>query len=363
MKKLNEKNLFPVSIDLLYNGIVVNYDIYDYTATHLLVQKGKQLSSANIEAIKRINNGHEMMYVTEETYTMLQKSNQIYTAVKREELEKTTGYAEIKDETMSFMQDIDGLNDVVPEKTLRTVSGKLAESLEVSKPDVILDLINALAPVDEYLQRHCVNVSLLNGLIGKWMGFPKETIDALVLVGLLHDCGKAALPRQILSSDRSLTVAEFEVVKMHTVHTYNILEGFHETVRQGASGHHEKYNGSGYPYNLGEVGIPLLARITAISDIYDAMTARRSYKDPRSPFFVLSLMKKLRDTELDPMLVELFLEMMPQELLNKPVLLSNGKIGTVHNVNIEDIEFPTVLLDGEIIKTNERLHCLYMQSQ
>ena len=360
MKEINEKSLFPVSMDLLFDGIVVTYDIYDSTATHLLVQKGKQLSAANLESIKRINNGHETMYVTEETYLMLQKSHKIYTAVKRVELEDATGYAEVKNETAAFMQDISGMDDVVHEKELREVSYKLSESLEVTKPDVILDLINALAPVDEYLQRHCVNVSLINGLLGKWMGFPKETVNALILVGLLHDCGKAALPHQIISAPRALTTTEYEVVKMHTVHSYNLMSEFPETIRHGARSHHEKYGGKGYPDEISGINIPLYGRITAVSDIYDAMTARRSYKDPHSPFFAMSLIKELKDKDLDPMLVELFLENMPNELIGKAVALSDGRIGVIHSVDANDLEYPYVQVFGKTFKCSKNVRCVSM---
>jgi HD-GYP domain-containing protein (c-di-GMP phosphodiesterase class II) len=208
-----------------------------------------------------------------------------------------------------------------------------------------------------------MNVSLLNGLIGKWLGLPKETVDMLILVGLLHDCGKVAVPKQLLSAPRPLTVAEFEVVKMHAINSYNILNDFPETIRHGARCHHEKFNGNGYPDGVESMYIPLFARITAVSDIYDAMTARRSYKDPRSPFFVMALLNKLKDTELDPMLVELFLENMPQELIGKQVMMSNGKTAILQEIDPNDLEHPKVLFGGRQMKCDEEFYCKYMHTE
>jgi HD-GYP domain-containing protein (c-di-GMP phosphodiesterase class II) len=203
-------------------------------------------------------------------------------------------------------------------------------------------------------------VGFLNGLIGKWLGFPKETVDTLMLIGLLHDCGKAMAPRQILRAPRALSVVEYEVIKMHTDHGYSILDDFPETVRHGARSHHENYNGTGYPDGASGVAIPLLARITALSDIYDAMTARRCYKEPQSPFHVLSILKKMRSTILDPMLVDLFLENMPQELVDKPVMLSDGNIGIIHAIDPKNLEYPKVMTRGRIVKCDRDLYCKHM---
>jgi HD-GYP domain-containing protein (c-di-GMP phosphodiesterase class II) len=340
--------------------MVANSDIFDYTATHLLVRKGKILSPDALEAIFRINAEKNTIYVSEETYNMMLRRSLGQTVQVRADLESGTGYTEIKNEALTFLHEIEETGAPLSQETLTKVSAKLSEQLETTKADVILDLVNALAPVDEYLQRHCINVSLLNGLMGKWLKVPKEIVDTLVLVGLLHDCGKAQLPRQIISAPRPLTAVEFEVIKMHTVYSYDMLSEFPENVRMGACSHHEKINGEGYPHRLAGQNIPMLGRITAIGDIYDALTARRSYKEPKSPFFAMSLLKKLAGKELDTMLVNVFLENMPGELIDKPVKLSNGDIATIHSVDLDDIEYPRVKVRNKTIKCTKELYCLCM---
>jgi len=354
-----KKDLTAVSIKLLFDGMVTPHDIYNADGNVLLIRQDNTLKISQIEAIRRMNAGRDIILVTPETRRMLLRRSISCELVSQAELEEETGYTEIKDDMLALIEEIAHTKNV-PQDTLYTVSEALSNRLEVTSPGKILDLINALAPADEYLQRHCANVSLLNGLIGKWLGFPKETVDMLVLIGLVHDTGKALVPPQILNAPRKLALAEFEVMKSHPVYGYDSLADFPASVRYGARGHHEKYDGNGYPDRTRGSDIPLEARITAVSDIYDAMVSRRAYKEPRSPFHIITWLSKLRETELDPLVVDTFIENMPNELVDKPVMLSNGEIGAIHAVDPYDLEFPDIRMNGKVIKSSERLFCTFM---
>jgi len=274
-------------------------------------------------------------------------------------MEETTGYGRAKNEMFELLEDI-SQKQYVQQESLRSISTELSKRLEVTPPATILSLINALAPVDEYLQRHCVNVSLLNGLIGSWLGMKKRDIDNLVLIGLLHDCGKALIPPKVLMAPRKLTIIEFEVVKMHATNSYELLTDFPEPMRCAARGHHERISGFGYPDKLANEEIPLEARITAISDIYDAMVSRRAYKKPHSPFIIMATLADMRGTELDAELVDVFIANMPLELLGKHVMMSDGTIALVHSFDPEDPEYPMVEINGAIKKSCQELCCMSM---
>jgi len=277
----------------------------------------------------------------------------------RQELEEKTGYAEVKEDTLGILEEI-ASSQVVEQETVHSVSFDLANQLDVLSPATVMSLINALAPVDEYLQRHCINVSLLNGLFGRWLGLPKPEIDKLVLMGLVHDCGKALIPPQVLNAPRKLTLAEFEVMKMHPVFSYELLNKFPEPVRLASRYHHEKIDGGGYPDKLLEDSIPLEARITAISDIYDAMVSKRSYKRPNSPFITMAMLESLKNDTLDAKLVTIFNKKMPSELLNKLVQMSDGRVGVVRSFDADDIEFPVIEVDGLVQKSSKDWCCLSM---
>lgn len=359
---VTKTNLVPISADLLYAGMVVPHDIFNATNEILLIAQGNILNASQIERIKRLNGGVSTIHVSSETERVILKQGVPNSIISSSEvLEEKTGYTGIKYEVVDILDNISSNKTTsISKKELSNVSNELSHTVDSTAPAVILDLVNALAYADEYLQRHCVNVSLLNGLIGKWLELPKETVDMLVLVGLLHDCGKVSVPSKILCAPRALTGVEFEVIKTHPVFSYDILSEFPEVVRRAVRGHHEKLNSCGYPDGLAGNDIPYISRITAISDIYDAMVSRRTYKEPKNPFSILAMINKLSGTELDPQLVNVFISKMPQELIGKPVMLSDGTLGMVDSIDVNDIEFPVIKSGDRVIKTGDELHCVSM---
>jgi len=359
LSDINESSLVAVSIDLLYDGMSVKDDIYDSTRDRMLVSRGNTLDERRIEQIRRMNSGKDTIYVTGRThkYIMLQRPD--IEIESRHEVEESTGYAKTKEDTFELLEEMAG-NKTIDMESMHVVSDDLSKQLESTPQPVIISLINAMAPVDEYLQRHCVNVSLLNGLIGRWLELPEPDINNLILVGLLHDCGKTLIPPQILNRPRKLTVVEYEVIKNHAPFAYDLLHEFPELVRLVTSSHHERMDGTGYSKKLVNDDILLGARITAVSDTYDAMTAQRAYQKAKSPFWALAQIKGLSPSQLDGNIVRIFLDNMPGELLNKPIMMSNGTVGIVREYDREDIEFPIVDLGGRVLKCNENLYPVNM---
>ena len=359
VRDVNENSLMPVSINLLYDGMIAQDDIYDADGDRLLIRSGNVLNYDQIERIKGLNSGRSTIYVTGRTHHFMVTKRPNIEIESRSEVEDSSGYTKSKNITFEILEEI-AKDKVVNQASLHDVSSELSSRLESTPPGVIISLINAMAPVDEYLQRHSVNVSLLNGLIGRWMGLPGDRVDRLVLIGLLHDCGKTQLPSKVLNAPRKLTVVEFEVIKMHAVFTFDLLSEFTQDVRFAASSHHERLDGSGYPKGLHKDELSLEARIIAISDIYEAMVSQRAYKGPASPFSIMALLERLSDKELDGELVNVFKENMPKELIDKPVMMSDGTIGVVREVDPEDIEYPIVEHGRYPIKTSEDLYCVSM---
>jgi HD-GYP domain-containing protein (c-di-GMP phosphodiesterase class II) len=199
--------------------------------------------------------------------------------------------------------------------------------------------------------------------MGKWLGLSEEETAELVLLGLVHDIGKTRIPPDILKSPNKLTASEVELLKKHTIYSYEMLSTcgrFSEVIRKGARHHHENMNGTGYPDGLVADGIPFYSRITAVSESYDEMVSERVYKKAQSPFKVLLEMRAEQFSGLDIRLVKLFTEKMPPELLGKSVLLSDGRAAVVRHINDMSIEYPVVEINGDIIVTNKDLYCVSM---
>jgi putative two-component system response regulator len=158
--------------------------------------------------------------------------------------------------------------------------------------------------VDDILERPCDGYRLTDERGG-------DIVDATKL----HDIGKIAMPDKILAKPGPLTREEFEIIKMHPVYGENMLRAAVRELGEGDSmlqcalhiayGHHEKWDGTGYPRGLAGEKIPLEARIAAMADVFDALTSRRPYKPPYQPRRAFDIMYQSSGTHFDPKLIEI----------------------------------------------------------
>jgi putative two-component system response regulator len=163
---------------------------------------------------------------------------------------------------------------------------KRANSKMTSIHNVIFSMANAVEAKDVYTQGHVERVSHLAVSTGRLMGLAEPEIEALKLGGALHDIGKIAVPDSILNKPGPLTSEEWEIMKKHTDIGFKICLPLKDNLGLALSvvrHHHEKLDGSGYPDALTGDQIPLVARIMAVVDIYDALTTDRPYRKGLSP--------------------------------------------------------------------------------
>jgi len=253
----------------------------------------------------------------------------------------------------------------VPFEATEELQNDISTKIEMTDPALLIECINTLRPPDDYLSAHAANVGTLNGMIGTWLKMPQNDIDALIKTGLLHDLGKLRVPIEILDKPGKLTKEEFEEMKKHSVYSYEILKLSGETdeqVLEGVLSHHERLNGTGYPSGIQVSQISLYSRITAVSDVYDAMVAKRVYKDRHSPFAILSEFAFHKFSDLDIGIVNVFLDKMPSALLGKNVLLSDGRTARIAYINPLNFAYPIVEIDGELISTDSELECIAMEN-
>ncbi|MCL2755261.1 MAG: hypothetical protein FWD35_06070, partial [Oscillospiraceae bacterium] len=133
-------------------------------------------------------------------------------------------------------------------------------------------------------------------------------------------------------------------------------------ILEGVIQHHEKVNGSGYPKGLDSKSICQFARITAISDIYDAMVTKRVYKEAVSPFVILNDFMKTGYSELDIKYINIFVNCVINELKGKVVIMNDGSEGVIRMVNPRKLLNPLVEIDGEVITTDDKLFCTKMKN-
>ncbi len=171
-------------------------------------------------------------------------------------------------------------------------------------------LVNAVEAKDKYTWGHTERVTEYSIIIAKELGLLPAEIERIELSGLLHDIGKIGIPDRILLKPGKLTNEEFEVVKEHPMRALKMLKPIKQliTVLDGIQYHHEKLDGTGYPEGLKGDTIPLVARIIAIGDAFDAMTTDRPYRDALTKEEAIRRLKQDSHTQFDPKLVEVFLK-------------------------------------------------------
>ena len=172
-------------------------------------------------------------------------------------------------------------------------------------------MLQTLSMRDAMTARHSAAVARYSREVARLLGLSEREQDLIHTAGLFHDIGKFIFPDSILVADRKLTDDEWETVKLHPEQGAKLvrrIEGY-GPVADIVLSHHERIDGRGYPYGLAARTIPLGSRILAAADTYDVMTARDSYRDPVSSEEALAELRRVSGSQLDPMVVDTFVEM------------------------------------------------------
>lgn len=215
----------------------------------------------------------------------------------------------------------------------------------VFEADYISKYMSALKDADEYTFIHSVNVAFYSMLIGKWMKMSEDQMKILIQAGILHDIGKMRVDNKILNKPGKLTYEEFQEMKKHTIYGYNIIrekDDIGDNIKKAVISHHERMDGSGYPYGLAGDSINLYARIIAIADTYDAMTSNRVYKKKVTPFksFDMFLQEGLALYDIE--ILNVFLNNISTYYIGSNVILNTGEKGKIVYIPPYDILSPIV---------------------
>ncbi|RGI46294.1 HD-GYP domain-containing protein [Roseburia sp. OM04-10BH] len=211
----------------------------------------------------------------------------------------------------------------------------------------VFDMLHNMRQVNDSTYAHSLNVAIISRIIGKWLHFSNEELDTLTLAGLLHDIGKTKIPDEVLNKDGKLTDEEFQMIRNHPKYGYDILKSqpLNSHIKKAALMHHERCDGSGYPMGLTMEEIDDYALIIAIADVYDAMTAARSYRAPLCPFEVIAEFEKDGLQKYKPKYILTFLENIANAYQNNRVMLSDGTSARIVLLNHRHLSKPLVQLD------------------
>ncbi|MBM3963558.1 MAG: HD domain-containing protein [Planctomycetes bacterium] len=221
--------------------------------------------------------------------------------------------AEMLYELSSFLV-IDGQNNLLFKEGEQLVLGTLRA------------MSNAIEARDPYTHGHSERVAQLAYEIAVRLQLSEVACQEIYLAGILHDIGKIGIPDTVLLKPAKLTDEEFAVIKKHPEIGYRIIEGLGKLrfALPGVLHHHERWDGTGYPYRLRGDQIPLMARIIAVSDAFDAMTSNRIYKAAADKEQAMEILRSGRGTQWDAQAVDACLNYLRESLSAENDLDSNG---------------------------------------
>ncbi|GLX77889.1 phosphodiesterase [Thalassotalea insulae] len=338
--------IIEISIAKLRVGHYV-VDIVKQKANYALTQPGHITSNKAIEHLK--NKGVETV--------LIDKSKTKYLTKKQSTSSTTQGSAplifdvrkakEIFDQSKEIQRQVfadaqEGLAlDLEP---IVDITDKTM--VEIFKNSDTLACVINLRNKDEYLLEHSVSVSILMTIFSRFLKIDKTIIQQLAIGAFLHDVGKIKVPSNILNKPAKLTEQEFAIMRTHVNHSINTIEatpGISELSLEVAALHHEKLDGSGYPFNLAAKDISTYGRMIAICDIFDALTAHRCYKKGYSHVKAFTILRNLASKQhLDQRLVDLFIKCMGVYPVGSLVELNSKRVAIVEQRNIEDPISPKV---------------------
>jgi len=192
-----------------------------------------------------------------------------------------------------------------------------ADDLEMSYDTTLRALMAALDTKDAATEGHSERVARLTLAVAREMGLPEERMLDIERGALLHDVGKIGVPDSVLRKPDSLNKMEWEAMQKHPLLAGLMVSkvGFLEGAMPILLYHHERYDGSGYPFGLAGDMIPLEARIFAVVDAYDALTSDRPYRQATSPQKALIEIKANAGIQFDPQVVEAFVSTLNRLLM------------------------------------------------
>lgn len=287
----------------------------------VLLTAGVELKECHLERLK--NYGVDSLYLDEE----ISEGIEINDVIKDETRNEAVVLVKNMMNNYHFSSSVD-----VPE--VKRMVNKILDELLVN--DDILYNLSEIKFVDDYTFEHSVNVCILSLITGMGLGFDVRNLRELGTGAILHDIGKLCIPREILKKPFQLSVEEFEEIKKHTILGYEILKksGNISLVSSYiAFGHHERYDGSGYPLQLKRENIQIYARIVAIADVYDALTSDRVYRKKLKPSEVYDYITSLGVYHFDPRVIDSFVRYVTVYPVGTGVLLNTRERAIVvrHN--------------------------------
>ncbi len=307
-------------------------------AGHPLLQKGVVVTDGILVRLKQLNIHY--IYIEDRISYGIEIEETVEPALRSKIVNKITesfhSVRKLNSKQISFVLDQQS-------KAIGNIVEDLLQAVLDSK-EILMVLTDAFM-YDEYLYQHSFQVTLYSLAIGKEMGYSYEDLRLIGMGALLHDIGKLMVPKEILLKPDPLTDEEYEIMKQHTKHGFDLLRNLHSVsllVAHCAFQHHERLDGSGYPRGIMDAEIHPFAKIIGVADVFDAVTSNRVYREKLLPSQGMAIIEAGSGTIFSPTVVQALRRSVVHYPNGSVLLLSDGRRGIVSKQNSGSPERPKI---------------------
>ncbi len=364
-----------VPVDNLIEGMVLAKDVTTTSATdyRTLLMRGTFLTSEMIGMLRK--KGIKSVNIIGDDHAMLSSRTPVMEFPEQSRVEAPAPIEEkapvIEEKRPETPEEIKNqhigkalyeLNSIFEtDSEIKELSTKAVQKVNDIADDILVDIGNdatylgnqmiALQNYDDYTYKHCLRVAMLATSVAYQLNLSKKDTKEVIVSALLHDIGKSSIDHDIIIKPSKLTDAEFAEIKRHPYIGYNVLknssnDSFTGNIMSGVLFHHEKYDGTGYPTGMKGRDIPLIARIIAVCDVFDALTSNRPYRKPWSVAEAEEYILGSCGTHFDFDVTSAFMRAFNPYPVGTMVSLSNGRHGVVIQTN-QTVLRPVIRIQGE----------------
>jgi len=325
VRRVNIENVAPCAV----NG----KSIYTLDSKRKLISQGMKLLPEYVKKLKAL--GLRYIYIDDE----------ISEGIEIQEMIPEDMQCQTKESLYDIYRSAQSGGTINNTKELAKNINNIIDSFLVSN-EIVANLTD-IRITDDYTFVHSVNVSMLSIITGIKLGLNDIELHHLGIGALLHDIGKTKIPLNILNSPNKLTEEEMKVIRKHPEYGFEILKPCDTLNRNSvyvSLGHHEWYNGNGYPHGFAQSQIHKFARIVGIVDVFDAMTSDRVYRKGMEPLKVVEYLKLMSGKQFDPVIVDKFIDRVILYPSGTSVMLNTKEVGLVVKSDIYNKYKPIVRL-------------------
>ncbi len=304
----------------------------------VLVAEGTSLTNKIIAALQR--RGVSLLYIEDKALGDIEIAEDIPVELR---IETTNAITEIYEQVFSRDSRHKRIFEGIKVEKLQGALTSLLSEIRSMKN--VMNLLTNIFTHDTYTFSHSTNVTLYTLAMTVHLGFNDKQITEIGIGSMLHDIGKCVIPTEILNKQGTLSAEEFEMMKMHTEHGFEILRkdpSISLLSAHCALQHHEKLDGSGYPRGLEGNKIHPYGKILAVADVFDALTSNRPYRKAVLPHEAMEVLYAGSYTHFDPKYVKAFQHSVATYPVGLTVKLNTGETAVVIKYQIGSPSRPTV---------------------